>query len=143
MDPSGDIGLAVVPEEGEFAGLLDDDERVASPIDAGNEVGSSTSGESEPEYSSDSGKGHSVMNESEEGTLTGEGDDGALYNYAVAMIYEFEIPQHLTGRLIGRFGSFVNAIKTATGATIMIKRHYHSGALKICAVEGKWRGGFW
>ncbi|ODN02613.1 KH domain-containing protein C56G2.1 [Orchesella cincta] len=53
-----------------------------------------------------------------------------------AMIYEFEIPQAVVGRLIGRYGSYVNKIKLATGANIIVKRHQQNVRLKICAVEG-------
>jgi len=53
-----------------------------------------------------------------------------------AMIYEFEIPQAIVGRLIGRYGTFVNKIKLHTGANIIVKRHYASISMKRCAVEG-------
>jgi len=53
-----------------------------------------------------------------------------------AMIYEFEIPQAIVGRLIGRYGTFVNKIKMTTGANIIVKRHHTSSTMKICAVEG-------
>ena len=54
----------------------------------------------------------------------------------VTSIYEFVIPQHLVGRLIGRYGSYVNEIKETTHASIYIKRHPDTSKLKICAVEG-------
>jgi len=54
-----------------------------------------------------------------------------------AMIYEFEIPQVIVGRLIGRYGTFVNKIKINTGANIIVKRHHVGAGRKICAVEGK------
>ncbi|CAG7834983.1 unnamed protein product [Allacma fusca] len=53
-----------------------------------------------------------------------------------AMIYEFEMPQSIVGRLIGKFGNYVNKIKATTGANIIVKMHPTSGSLKICAVEG-------
>jgi len=53
-----------------------------------------------------------------------------------AMIYEFEIPQSIVGRLIGRHGSFVNKLKSSTGANIIVKRHHMTNSMKICAVEG-------
>ena len=53
-----------------------------------------------------------------------------------AMIYEFEMPQAIVGRLIGRFGNFVNKIKATTGANIIVKMHPTSSNMKICAVEG-------
>jgi len=54
-----------------------------------------------------------------------------------SMIYEFEIPQTIVGRLIGKYGAFVNRIKGTTRANIMIKRHHINPAMKICAVEGR------
>jgi hypothetical protein len=53
-----------------------------------------------------------------------------------AMIYEFEIPAGIVGRLIGRYGIFVNKIKINTGANIIVKRHHVGNGRKICAVEG-------
>lgn len=53
-----------------------------------------------------------------------------------AMVYEFEMPQTIVGRLIGRFGNFVNKIKEATGASIIVKVHHTTSSLKICAIEG-------
>lgn len=54
-----------------------------------------------------------------------------------AMIYEFEIAQTIVGRLIGRYGCFVNKIKYETGANIIVKRHQQTKLTKICAIEGK------
>ncbi|KAK7083674.1 hypothetical protein SK128_025061 [Halocaridina rubra] len=51
------------------------------------------------------------------------------------IFYEFEIPQALVGRLIGRKGAFVNRIKAQTDATIVVKPH-RNRKYKICAVEG-------
>ena len=56
-----------------------------------------------------------------------------------AMIYEFEMPQTIVGRLIGKFGNFVNKIKATTGASIIVKVHHTSSSLKICAIEGKFK----
>lgn len=53
------------------------------------------------------------------------------------LIYEFEIPQYLVGRLIGRHGSNAYEIKKATNAAIYIKTHPNTSELKICAVEGE------
>lgn len=53
-----------------------------------------------------------------------------------AMIYEFEISQHIVGRLIGRYGCFVSKIKYTTGASIIVKRHQTLERMKICAIEG-------
>lgn len=54
----------------------------------------------------------------------------------LSSVYEFVLPQHLVGRLIGRHGCFVQEIKKNTNASILIKRHPDTQKLKICAVEG-------
>jgi A-kinase anchor protein 1 len=69
-------------------------------------------------------------------TLTAYSESMASIMPAHAMIYEFEIPQVIVGRLIGRYGTFVNKIKLHTGANIIVKRHFTSVTMKRCAVEG-------
>ncbi|XP_045620782.2 platelet binding protein GspB isoform X2 [Procambarus clarkii] len=49
--------------------------------------------------------------------------------------YEFEIPQALVGRLIGRKGAFVNRIKAITNCNVIVYPHKNKG-LKICSIEG-------
>ena len=49
-------------------------------------------------------------------------------------VYEFEIPQVLCGLLIGKFGAFVNHIKSKTGASLLIKDR--DRRCKLCAIEG-------
>lgn len=51
------------------------------------------------------------------------------------IFYEFEIPQTLVGRLIGRKGAFVNRIKATTEATVIVYPH-ENVRLKLCSVEG-------
>lgn len=51
------------------------------------------------------------------------------------LFYEFEIPQTLVGRLIGRKGAFVNKIKATTDATLIVYPHKNR-RLKLCSVEG-------
>ncbi|XP_064090851.1 KH domain-containing protein akap-1-like [Macrobrachium nipponense] len=51
------------------------------------------------------------------------------------IFYEFEIPQVLVGRLIGRKGAFVNKIKAATDASIIVGPH-RNRRFKMCSVEG-------
>jgi len=55
----------------------------------------------------------------------------------ITCIYEFVIPQHLVGRLIGRNGSYIHEIKENTHASVYIKVHPDTSKLKICAIEGK------
>jgi len=105
------------------------------------------------EYSSDSGKGGSDTTVTPPDSINGteamvaqlQVQYGSYTAYSKSMgtvmphqpmIYEFEIPQLIVGRLIGRFGAYVNKIKHASGATIFIKRHPSSDRNKICAVEG-------
>ncbi|CAL8137358.1 unnamed protein product [Orchesella dallaii] len=107
------------------------------------------------EYSSDSGKGGSDTTvtppDSISGTETVVTPWHLCHPYSTytayskslgsimpnhAMIYEFEIQQAVVGRLIGRYGSYVNKIKITTGANIIVKQHQQSMRLKICAVEG-------
>lgn len=110
------------------------------------------------EYSSDSGKGGSdttvtppdSINDAEQMVASWHMYNAFNYgNYTAyskslgavmpnhAMIYEFEIPQHIVGRLIGRYGCCVNKIKGVTRANIIIKSHHQTDKTKICAVEGK------
>ncbi|XP_050736735.1 neurofilament heavy polypeptide-like [Eriocheir sinensis] len=51
------------------------------------------------------------------------------------IFYDFEIPQMLVGRLIGRKGAFINKIKAATEATVIVHPHKNR-KLKLCSVEG-------
>ncbi|XP_042207974.1 serine-rich adhesin for platelets-like [Homarus americanus] len=51
------------------------------------------------------------------------------------IFYEFEIPQTLVGRLIGKKGAFVNKIKATTDATVIVYPH-RDRRLKLCSVEG-------
>jgi len=67
--------------------------------------------------------------------LTAYSEETGAENPEQAMIYEFEIPQTVVGRLIGKFGTYVNRIKMVTGASIIVKRHISCPSLKICAVE--------
>lgn len=51
-------------------------------------------------------------------------------------VYEFELPQELCGRLIGRQGKHVKSIKERTNANVFIKRHPFDVNLKTVVVEG-------
>ncbi|GFQ98320.1 a-kinase anchor protein 1, mitochondrial [Trichonephila clavata] len=51
-------------------------------------------------------------------------------------VYEFELPQELCGRLIGKHGKHVKSIKDRSHANVYIKRHPYDPLLKIVVVEG-------
>ncbi|GFY67598.1 a-kinase anchor protein 1, mitochondrial [Trichonephila inaurata madagascariensis] len=51
-------------------------------------------------------------------------------------VYEFELPQELCGRLIGKHGKHVKSIKDRSHANVYIKRHLYDPQLKIVVVEG-------
>jgi hypothetical protein len=52
------------------------------------------------------------------------------------MVYEFAIPLHLVGRLIGKHGCFVAQIKTETRSQIQVKKHPDQHKFKLCSLEG-------
>lgn len=52
------------------------------------------------------------------------------------IVYQFEIPQFLCGRLIGVKGSFVARIKQETNTKVIINRHNFASDLKICTLNG-------
>lgn len=80
------------------------------------------------EGSSDSGKGGSDIHVGSDSTATIPDD--------LPSVYEFELPQDLCGRLIGRGGRNVAAIKDHSNANIFVRRHPFNSKLKLCAVEG-------
>ncbi|XP_053998592.1 KH domain-containing protein akap-1 [Hylaeus anthracinus] len=82
----------------------------------------SVTDEARSEGSTDSGKGGSIKGHAKDSTLP--------------MIYEFNIPQHLVGRLIGRNGSFLQSIREKAEVYIIVKRHHTLRDQKICAIEG-------
>lgn len=84
------------------------------------------------EGSSDSGKGGSdVATPARDGSLSGD-----LPHEEPITFYEFEIPQTLVGRLIGRRGCFAQDIKFKTKASILVKPHTECEELKLCCIEG-------
>lgn len=90
----------------------------------------------------------SVSGDSEGGGYSSGVDSGCGTGEAPALVYEFTIPQDLVGRLIGKFGNFVNQIKSNAGVNIIVKRAGYSEEFKVCALEGRstrvkgreWRG---
>ncbi|RZF35498.1 hypothetical protein LSTR_LSTR010189 [Laodelphax striatellus] len=99
------------------------------------------------EGSSDSGKGCSDVATPPAGgsSVSGEGDgeaepegevEGEGATAIAAGVFEFIIPQHLVGRLIGRHGAFLQEIRSTTHTNVFIKRHPDTAKLKICAIEG-------
>ncbi|GBM27882.1 A-kinase anchor protein 1, mitochondrial [Araneus ventricosus] len=51
-------------------------------------------------------------------------------------VYEFELPQELCGRLIGKHGKHVKSIKDRSHTNVYIKRHPYNQQLKLVVVEG-------
>uniref|UniRef100_A0A0P4W2W9 Tudor domain-containing protein n=1 Tax=Scylla olivacea TaxID=85551 RepID=A0A0P4W2W9_SCYOL len=81
--------------------------------------------------SMDSGQGSSEI---EPETLFGPANF-PVSNQEQYIFYDFEIPQMLVGRLIGRKGAFINKIKATTDATVIVHPHKNR-KLKLCSVEG-------
>lgn len=81
------------------------------------------------EGSSDSGKGGSDIQFGADSLQASQAD-------SMITVYEFEIPQDLCGRLIGRQGKHVNYIKSCSNANVFIKRHLFNPRMKLCAIEG-------
>ncbi|XP_054168255.1 KH domain-containing protein akap-1-like [Oppia nitens] len=52
------------------------------------------------------------------------------------VVYQFEIPQYLCGRLIGEKGRFVMSIKYKTNVSVVVNRHYFVSDMKICTLTG-------
>lgn len=78
--------------------------------------------ETRSEGSMDSGKGGSI-NENRK-------------NNVVPIMYDFAVPLHLVGRLIGRHGSFLHSIRTKTNVSIYVNDHPYDGDHKICSMQG-------
>ncbi|XP_039292884.1 A-kinase anchor protein 1, mitochondrial isoform X2 [Nilaparvata lugens] len=100
--------------------------------------GSSDSGKGCSDVATPPAGGSSVSEEAEaaeaaEAEAEEAGSDAGAEAFGV---YEFIIPQHLVGRLIGRHGAFLQEIRGTTHTNLFIKRHPDTNKLKICAVEG-------
>ena len=79
------------------------------------------------QVSSDSGKGTSVTETPSAPTPSD------LTEY---VIYEFDFPSELCGRLIGKQGKNINVIKAKSGAEISLRRKPFSRDFQCCVVEG-------
>lgn len=108
---------------------------ICTPADSINEGGSEIAGPSDSGNGSDSAALWHVC--AAYNAFTAYSETMGAVMPCHAMIYEFEIPQMIVGRLIGKFGTFVNRIKAETGANIIVKKHHNNSDMKICAVEGK------
>lgn len=75
-----------------------------------------------------------------EGSTTDSGKGGSINgcrkDNTVPSIYDFAIPQHLVGRLIGRQGSFLQSIRTKADVSIYVNDHPCDGDHKICSIRG-------
>lgn len=83
--------------------------------------------------SEDSGKGGSDIQVGPSYTYT---NNHGLNEEAV-ILFQFELPQALCGRLIGKSGHFVNSIKEKSNASVIVNQHPFSPFFKICSIEGK------
>jgi len=54
----------------------------------------------------------------------------------IADVYDFDIPQYLVGRLIGRHGSFLYNIRTKTNVEIYVLDHPIDPEKKMCSIHG-------
>ncbi|KOC60170.1 KH domain-containing protein C56G2.1 [Habropoda laboriosa] len=86
----------------------------------------SVTDEARSEGSTDSGKGGSIK--------------GHTKDSAGPVLYEFCIPQHLVGRLIGRHGNFLHSIRLKAEVHIVVKNYPIMKDQKICAIEGSSEG---
>ncbi|XP_011697401.1 PREDICTED: KH domain-containing protein C56G2.1 [Wasmannia auropunctata] len=79
-----------------------------------------------------------------EGSNTDSGKGGSINgcrkNNVAPSTYEFAIPQHLVGRLIGRHGSFLHSIRTKANVGIYVNDHPCDGDHKICSIRGSVEG---
>ncbi|CAG2107305.1 unnamed protein product [Medioppia subpectinata] len=82
------------------------------------------------EGSSDSGKGGSDI------LHATPVEHRALSAIDETVVYQFEIPQLLCGRLIGEKGRFVTQIKRDTTTTVVINQHTFTSDMKICTLTG-------
>ncbi|KAL0117309.1 hypothetical protein PUN28_010276 [Cardiocondyla obscurior] len=87
----------------------------------------------------------SVTDEAEsEGSNTDSGKGGSINgcrkDNTVPSTYDFAIPQHLVGRLIGRHGSFLHSIRTKANVGIFVNDHPCDGDHKICSIRGSVEG---
>ncbi|XP_035212876.1 A-kinase anchor protein 1, mitochondrial-like isoform X2 [Stegodyphus dumicola] len=76
-----------------------------------------------------------LLNQSKIGG-TDVSDSKAPESSCGSSVYEFELPQELCGRLIGKHGKHVKSIKERSNANVYIKRHPYDPQLKIVAVQG-------
>ena len=79
------------------------------------------------QVSSDSGKGASVP----------ETPSAATPNLPDYVIFEFDFPSELCGRLIGKGGKNINVIKNKSRAEVSLRRQPFSKDCQTCCVEGK------
>ncbi|XP_014664261.1 PREDICTED: uncharacterized protein LOC106806733 isoform X2 [Priapulus caudatus] len=96
---------------------------IGSPME--HLMNSSVSSDHHSVESNDSGKGASDIMQSH--------IDEPLHDFS---LYEFEMPQQLVGKLIGKLGRNVKSLRDKTGANVYIKRHPYFDTYKLCAVEG-------
>ncbi|KAL6266246.1 hypothetical protein P5V15_003105 [Pogonomyrmex californicus] len=79
-----------------------------------------------------------------EGSNTDSGKGGSINGCrkenTAPTTYDFAIPQHLVGRLIGRHGSFLQSIRSKANVGIYVNDHPCDGDHKICSIQGSVEG---
>lgn len=67
---------------------------------------------------------------------SGKGSSPPQSECAPVTSYDFLLPVYLVSKLLGRKASFVQLIKSRTGANVLIKRNPDTHKNKICSLEG-------
>lgn len=72
--------------------------------------------------------------------FSGGSINGYRKDNTVLTTYDFAIPHHLVGRLIGRHGNFLQGIRTKADVDIYVNDHPCNGDHKICSIQGSAEG---
>lgn len=76
-------------------------------------------------HSNDSGKGSSPPHSIAGGVAP-----------SAEVVYNFVLPHIVVGQIIGRKGTYVNQIKSKTGANVIVKKHPDTNKVKVCSISG-------
>ncbi|XP_022917558.1 KH domain-containing protein akap-1 [Onthophagus taurus] len=93
--------------------------------------------DNQSEGSNDSGKGGSDVATPPSQTPANDGSiSGDAVDSPMPVMYQFTIPQHCVGRLIGRGGTVIQDIKSKSHTNVLVKKHPGNTKMKICVIEG-------
>lgn len=154
---SGDSALAASPDLVEEDLSKDVKERkplLDSPLSSqvSTDIGSPVYSDSHSEGSTDSGKPNSSAltsqtNSPSTAQPSTPSDVHRLYPHGThsphlhgpsyAIIYQFELPSDLVGRLIGKKGIVIQNIKAKSRASVMVHLHPFAQDLRLITIEGK------